>query len=137
MLSHVSIAVRDLVRAAAFYDAVLGALGYGRIPSESGSITFAASETSASFTLHPAPDSRPPHPRCHVAFDAATREAVRGFHSAALAHGGHDDGPPGLRLHYGPNYYAAFAIDADGYRIEAVCLRDGTNVADGAGTHLA
>ena len=52
--------------------------------------------------------------------DAASREAVHQFYEAALAHGGADNGPPGLREHYGPNYYAAFVIDPEGWRVEAV-----------------
>jgi predicted lactoylglutathione lyase len=55
-----------------------------------------------------------------LAFAAASRAAVDAFHQAGLQQGGRDDGPPGLRAHYGPNYYAAFMIDPDGYRIEAV-----------------
>jgi len=56
----------------------------------------------------------------HLAFTASDRAAVDAFHAAALRHGGADNGPPGLRPHYGPGYYAAFVIDPDGYRIEAV-----------------
>ena len=65
--------------------------------------------------------ARAPGEGFHLAFDAPTRGAVDRFYKAALANGGRDNGPPGLRPHYGPNYYAAFVIDPDGYRIEAVC----------------
>jgi predicted lactoylglutathione lyase len=58
----------------------------------------------------------------HVAFDADTREQVDDFHRAALAAGGRDNGAPGLRPNYGPNYYAAFVFDPDGANIEAVCM---------------
>jgi catechol 2,3-dioxygenase-like lactoylglutathione lyase family enzyme len=57
----------------------------------------------------------------HVAFAAASREQVRQFHAAALAAGGKDNGAPGLRPHYHPNYYGAFVIGPDGHNIEAVC----------------
>ena len=61
-----------------------------------------------------------PSPRTHLAFAAASPAAVDAFHSAALAAGGRDNGPAGPRPHYGPGYYAAFVIDPDGHRIEAV-----------------
>ena len=57
----------------------------------------------------------------HVAFQAKDRAEVDAFHAAALAAGGRDNGPPGLRPHYHPNYYAAFVLDPDGHRLEAVC----------------
>jgi catechol 2,3-dioxygenase-like lactoylglutathione lyase family enzyme len=57
----------------------------------------------------------------HIAFAATTREQVRQFHAAALTAGGKDNGPPGLREHYHPNYYGAFVIGPDGHNIEAVC----------------
>ena len=60
----------------------------------------------------------------HIAFTAATRGQVDAFHEAALAAGGKDHGAPGLRPHYGPNYYAAFVLDPDGMNIEAVCHKD-------------
>jgi len=59
-------------------------------------------------------------PRFHLAFSAPSRESVDRFHASALRHGATDDGRPGLRRHYGPGYYAAFIIDLDGHRIEAV-----------------
>ena len=61
-----------------------------------------------------------PGPGFHVAFAAPNREAVAEFHRAALANGARDNGPPGLRPHYGPDYYAAFVFDPDGYWVEAV-----------------
>ena len=63
----------------------------------------------------------PPASPLHIAFAAANREEVDAFHAAALGAGGKDNGPPGLRPHYHPNYYGAFAIDPDGHNIEAVC----------------
>ena len=65
-------------------------------------------------------DATAPGPGFHFAFAAPSREAVARFHAEALAHGGRDNGAPGLRPAYGPDYFAAFVIDPDGYRIEAV-----------------
>ena len=55
----------------------------------------------------------------HFCLQAASRKAVDGFHAAALKSGGRDNGKPGIRKDYGENYYAAFVVDPDGYRIEA------------------
>lgn len=60
-------------------------------------------------------------PGFHVAFEAPSHQAVAAFHAAALLAGGTDNGPPGLREHYGPNYFAAFVIDPEGHHLEAVC----------------
>ena len=57
----------------------------------------------------------------HFCFTARSRKAVQGFHTGALANGGKDNGKPGLREDYGSGYFAAFAIDPDGYRLEAYC----------------
>jgi catechol 2,3-dioxygenase-like lactoylglutathione lyase family enzyme len=62
-----------------------------------------------------------PIPGAHLCFRAPDRAAVDAFHSAAIASGGRDDGRPGLRPHYHPDYYCAFVLDPDGHRIEAVC----------------
>ena len=61
----------------------------------------------------------------HLCFDAPSRAAVDAFHAAALAHGGSDNGKPGVREDYDANYYAAFAIDPEGYRLEAYCGKAG------------
>ena len=67
-----------------------------------------------------------PGPGFHLAFNASTHAVVDAFHSEALRAGGTDNGRPGLRLQYGPTYYAAFVIDPDGYPIEAVCQMKNT-----------
>jgi len=64
---------------------------------------------------------RPAGPGFHLAFAAPSRQAVDRFHAAAIAHGGGDNGGPGLRPHYGEHYYAAFVMDPDGHALEAVC----------------
>jgi len=70
-----------------------------------------------------------PAPGAHICFRAPDRAAVDAFHAAALATGGRDDGPPGLRPVYHPDYFAAFVLDPDGHRIEAVCLAPPAPVA--------
>ena len=62
-----------------------------------------------------------PESGLHFCFDAPTRKSVAAFHAAAIGAGGQDNGKPGLRADYGPNYYAGFAVDPDGYRLEAYC----------------
>lgn len=61
-----------------------------------------------------------PGPGFHLAFVAPSREAVDAFHAAAMSAGGKDSGAPWLRPQYGPTYYAAFVIDPDGYKLEAL-----------------
>ncbi|MGC1410145.1 MAG: VOC family protein [Acetobacteraceae bacterium] len=121
MIAHVSIGARDIARARRFYDAALKALGYGCLSSDEGSLGYGAK--TAEFwvigTTHPVPaDDRS---GLHICFAAPDRASVDAFHKAALQAGGTDNGKPGLRADYGPNYYAAFAVDPDGYRIEAWC----------------
>ena len=128
MLHHLSFGVSDIRRSAAFYDAVLAALGYVRAwadlaPAKGGSAAVgygvAGGEDLFAIKERPTADIRPP-PGFHLAFAALDRAAVRRFHEAALKHGGRDQGAPGLRPHYGPDYYAAFVNDPDGYLLEAV-----------------
>jgi len=81
---------------------------------------------NAGFGVAPKPDfwiseGTPNAPRVHIAFRAESRAIVDAFHRAALAAGGRENGPPGLRPHYHPNYYGAFVLDPDGHNIEAVC----------------
>jgi predicted lactoylglutathione lyase len=70
------------------------------------------------FWLH---QGTPQQPRVHVAFSASSRQVVDTFYRAAIAAGGTDNGPPGLRPHYHQNYYGAFVLDPDGHNIEACC----------------
>jgi len=121
MLNHVSIGVRDLAAAKRFYDAALKPLGY-RCLSQSPSMLGYGADTPSLWvgaTEHPVPAN--PKSGLHFCFDAPTRKSVDAFHAAALDHGGEDNGKPGLRADYGENYYAAFVIDPDGYRLEAYC----------------
>lgn len=124
MLHHVSLGVTDIERAAAFYDAVLAPLGYVRVWSDLDGDDAAAGYGPPcggdKFALKRRAGARPAGPGFHLALAAPSRAAVDAFHAAALRHGGRDDGAPGLRPHYGPHYYAAFVVDPDGHRIEAV-----------------
>jgi catechol 2,3-dioxygenase-like lactoylglutathione lyase family enzyme len=121
MIAHVSIGARDIARARRFYDAALEPLGYNCLSSGEGSLGYGAKapEFWVTGTEHPVPaDERS---GLHICFAAPDRASVDAFHRAAVKAGGTDNGTPGLRADYGPNYYAAFAIDPDGYRIEAWC----------------
>jgi catechol 2,3-dioxygenase-like lactoylglutathione lyase family enzyme len=123
LLGHLSFGVVDLQRATAFYDAALMALGYARVFTGPRSVGYglAGTDKDKLLLIHQPRDSGPPGAGFHLAFVAESREAVDRFHAAALENGGADNGAPGLRPHYGPTYYAAFVIDPDGHRLEAVC----------------
>jgi catechol 2,3-dioxygenase-like lactoylglutathione lyase family enzyme len=121
MLDHISIGVRDIKRARPFYDAALKPLGYACVSDYGTMLGYGAGQ--AALWVGEAKKPVPPDPESglHICFTAPTREAVDAFHAAALAAGGRDNGKPGLRTDYGPNYYAAFVVDPDGYRLEAYC----------------
>lgn len=121
MIDHISIGVRDLERSKRFYDAVLAPLGYRCVrPARSlngygyGRDTIALWITAAERPV-PADEKS----GLHFCFTAPNVEAVGAFHAAGLRAGGRDNGAPGLRPIYAPDYYAAFIIDPDGYRLEA------------------
>jgi catechol 2,3-dioxygenase-like lactoylglutathione lyase family enzyme len=115
-LDHVTLKVADFGRAAAFYDAALASLGLRRLFGDDA--TFAGYGAGRPFFWIGA-DGREGY--AHVAFAVAERAAVDAFHAAALAAGGRDNGAPGVRPHYHPNYYGAFVLDPDGNNVEAVC----------------
>ncbi|RZS85791.1 VOC family protein [Pigmentiphaga kullae] len=127
MLHHVSFGVADLRRAAGFYDAVLGALGYARVwtdfdgEPDTQAIGYGIPGGGDKLALKQCTKGvAVPGPGFHLAFSAPSRDAVDRFHEAALRHGGLDNGAAGLRPRYGPTYYAAFVVDPEGNRIEAV-----------------
>jgi catechol 2,3-dioxygenase-like lactoylglutathione lyase family enzyme len=120
MFNHVSVGTRDLERASRFYDAALGALGYKRTLSESFGNAWGVQWPEFWATL-PDEGEGAAGNGVHVAFVAASREAVDAFHAAGIAAGGSDAGAPGPR-DYTPDYYAAFLRDPDGNKIEAVHL---------------
>ncbi len=122
MINHVSLGVSDLGRAVAFYDVVLKPMGYVRLWTKTTSAGYGSQGTDEPFALHAvAAHARPPGAGCHLAFTAPTRQAVDEFHAIAIEMGGTNEGAPGIRAHYGENYYAAFVLDLDGYKLEAVC----------------
>ncbi len=137
MLDHVGFAVADAERSRLFYEAALAPLGITLIMSVT------AEQTEAGGVAHGFGSDGKPYfwvgdnervgEGTHVAFTAETRAEVDAFHAAALAAGGLDNGAPGLRPHYGPNYYAAFVHDPDGLNIEAVCHK---NLAEDREAHL-
>lgn len=120
MIHHASLPVANLERSAALYDAALAALGYRRVLDVPGFAGYGAEEGRDKLALKEAARPVPAGPGFHLALAAPSRDAVDAFHAAALLHGATDNGPPGPRPHYGPAYYAAFIIDHDGHRIEAV-----------------
>jgi catechol 2,3-dioxygenase-like lactoylglutathione lyase family enzyme len=121
MLNHISFGVRDIARTKRFYDAALKPLGYTCLSESPTSLGYG--KDAVALWINPAKHPVPADAESglHVCFDAPTRKAVDAFHKAALGAGGSDNGKPGLRADYGESYYAAFAVDPDGYRIEAYC----------------
>ena len=122
MIAHVSIGVRDIDRSKRFYDTVLEPLGYKCLRAARTLQGYGYGRDSIALWVfqaeHPVPaDEKSGLHFCFVAANAAA--AVNAFHAAALRSGGRDNGAPGLRPIYGPDYYPAFIIDPDGYRIEA------------------
>ena len=125
MIDHVSIAVRDLARSTAFYEAVLARIGFTKLEVRPTTVAFG--KRYSEFWLNHRPEmfvlpaeSGTQSNGVHVCLRAPTTAAVDAFHAAALAAGGASDGAPGLRPHHGEGYYAAFIRDPDGNRIEAV-----------------
>lgn len=132
MLHHVSVGVADVGRAARFYDAALGALGYKRVVEYlPHAIGYGQSAPVFWVQLPHNQSTASAGNGVHIGFSAKSRNAVRNFHAAATAAGGRDDGAPGPRELYGPDYYGAFVIDLDGNRLEATLDGD---VARGAKT---
>ena len=121
MIHHLSLGVRDLSQAGVFYDSALGALGYRRVFEDDTAIGYGLIDEEDVLCLKLSPGTQPPGPGFHLAFAACSRSAVDLFHTSALKIGGRCNGPPGLRPDYGAGYYAAFLIDPDGHRIEALC----------------
>ncbi len=122
MLDHVSLGVSDIGRSRRFYDAALRPLGVVRIVDFGRGSDYGAAPGSlgVEFTITHETAVAAPYPGVHLCFRAPSREAVQAFHAAALGAGGSDDGAPGPRPQYHPDYYAAFVFDPDGHRIEAV-----------------
>lgn len=123
MLHHVSVGASDVTRAASFYDAALAPLGMKRtVAFGELAIAYGSKEGRAELWVQVPHDGKTPSAGngVHICFTAPSREAVDAFHAAGLAAGGTDDGAPGLRPQYSPDYYGAFLRDPDGNKIEAV-----------------
>jgi catechol 2,3-dioxygenase-like lactoylglutathione lyase family enzyme len=120
MIDHVSVPVRDLAAAGAFYERLLAPLGYARLVERPASIGFGKKYPELWLNLRVDLAAAPSNPGGHIALRAAGEEAVRAFHAAALAGGGRSDGEPGPRQAAMTTYYGAFVIDPDGNKLEAV-----------------
>jgi len=120
MIDHVSIGVADLERAARFYAQTLAPLGLSRLVSRPATIGFGKSYPEFWINLRAGLTKVAPESGVHICLRAKSTDVVDAFHAAALAAGGASDGAPGLRPHDRVRYYAAFVVDPDGNRIEAV-----------------
>jgi catechol 2,3-dioxygenase-like lactoylglutathione lyase family enzyme len=119
ILDHIGLAVRDFARSATFFRRALAPLGIQTVLEGEG-WAMLGKDGRPEFWI--GAHGMPPGP-IHIAFAAENREQVRAFHRAALAAGGRDNGAPGIRAKYHPDYYGAFVFDPDGHNIEAVCHR--------------
>jgi catechol 2,3-dioxygenase-like lactoylglutathione lyase family enzyme len=124
MIDHTGIAVTDLERSKAFYQKALALLAIDLVmevtAAQTGGDAHAGFGANGKAVFWIGSGARPSGP-VHFAFAAPSRAAVEAFYRAAIAAGGKDNGPPGLRPHYHTSYYAAFVLDPDGNNIEAVC----------------
>jgi catechol 2,3-dioxygenase-like lactoylglutathione lyase family enzyme len=130
MIDHTGVIASDFPKSKAFYAAALGAIGIAVVKEFPASVTgntdvagYGAPKTSTQglspefWLARGEPGSIP----VHIAFRVSSRALVDAFYNAAIAAGGRDNGAPGLRPQYHPNYYGAFVLDPDGHNIEAVC----------------
>lgn len=124
MIDHTGLNISDPAKSRKFYNEALAPLGYAmlkEIPTE-----YTDGKMVLGYGIAPKPDfwvaeGTPNKPPIHIAFVAQSRRQVDEFYKAALAAGGKDNGAPGLRAHYHPDYYGAFVLDPDGHNVEAVC----------------
>jgi catechol 2,3-dioxygenase-like lactoylglutathione lyase family enzyme len=124
MIDHTGVTVSDAERSRQFYEVALAPLGYQLLVIVPMEVT--GGMAVLGFGAPPKPDfwinqGCPQKPPVHVAFNASSRALVDAFYQAAIAAGGKDNGPPGLRPHYHQDYYGAFVLDPDGHNIEACC----------------
>jgi len=120
MIDHVSLSVRDLAASAAFYERLLAPLGYRKLVERPAAVGFGKKYPELWLNARPGMAPAPSNPGAHVALRAASEDAVRAFHAAALAGGGASDGEPGPRQAAMTTYYGAFILDPDGNKLEAV-----------------
>jgi len=117
MFDHMGFGVSDIDESRKFFLQALGPLGVGLAMEGLNSVGLGR-QGKPSMWLYATSAVTPP---LHIAIAANTRADVDAFYQAAMAAGGKDNGPPGLRPHYHPNYYAAFVLGPDGHNVEAVC----------------
>ena len=122
MFSHVTIGTKDLDRVKPFWHEVMAVLGHPFLFEGPGVIAFGSLDGSKTFIGYPF-DGNPALPGNggQIAYLASSRSQVDQFHAVALAHGGSDEGPPGLRPHYHPNYCGAYVRCPDGNKLQAIC----------------
>jgi catechol 2,3-dioxygenase-like lactoylglutathione lyase family enzyme len=120
MIDHVSVGVADLERSASFYEAALAPLGLLRLVTRPATVGFGKKYPEFWINLRSGMAKVAPGSGTHICLRARSSADVDAFHAAALNAGGRSDGAPGLRPHDRVRYYAAFVIDSDGNRIEAV-----------------
>lgn len=122
MFSHITLGCNDFVRARPFWIAVMEVLGHPVMFEREGGIAFGLPVGPKTFVGAPFDGlTAAAGNGVHVAYLVETRAQVDAFHAAALANGGSDEGLPGLRPHYHPNYYGAYVRDPDGNKLQAVC----------------
>ncbi len=130
MIDHISVGVRDLERAAGFYELTLAPLGLSRLVTRPATVGFGKAYPEFWINLRADMAPAPPDSGVHICLRAKSAGEVDAFHAAALHAGGRSDGAPGLRPHDRVRYYAAFIRDPDGNRIEAVTFpKDDANAA--------
>ncbi|MGT2439233.1 VOC family protein [Bradyrhizobium betae] len=120
MIDHISVGVSDLERSARFYEATLAALGLARVVTRPRTIGFGKAYPEFWINLREGMPRVAPESGVHICLRAKTRAEVDAFHAAALGAGGTSESAPGIRPHDRVRYYAAFVVDPDGNRIEAV-----------------
>jgi catechol 2,3-dioxygenase-like lactoylglutathione lyase family enzyme len=127
VIDHITFGVSDFARSTAFYDRAFAPLGVKRLfdvpPEHSGGVSSTGYGDGRPWFWIAEKDAT--RGKLHVAIVAVSRAAVDAFHREALAAGGRDNGAPGLRPYYDPDYYGAFVLDPDGHNIEAVCRLPG------------
>lgn len=128
VLSHITLGTNDTARSVRFYDAVLGTLGWERLPRPPEKApVYAKGGVNPMLYLYRPDDGRPATwgNGTHIAFEADSHAAVDAFHTLALENGGMSEGAAGPRPQYGPGYYAAYVRDPDGNKLQAVCHGEG------------
>jgi catechol 2,3-dioxygenase-like lactoylglutathione lyase family enzyme len=122
MFSHITLGTNDIERARRFYEPVMTALGIAQPFPMPGALVFGELTGPKLFVVSPFDGAPATHGNgTHAAFLAPNHATVDAFHAAALAHGGSDEGAPGLRPHYHAHYYGAYVRDPDGNKLQAVC----------------